>query len=119
MNKLILSVAVAAVASVSSGAVASDEMKPSAGMMRGMMQKMDFNGDGMLSKDEFMKAHEDMFDRMKGPNGTISLKDMPMHHQGKMKHGNMMGGGGMMDEGGMISNNHPTSDQGHMGNGGK
>jgi len=46
---------------------------------RGMMAQMDTNGDGMLSKDEFMKGHEVAFDRMKGPNGMISIKDMPMH----------------------------------------
>lgn len=48
----------------------------------GMMTSMDANGDGMLSKDEFMKAHEAMFDRMKGPNGMISLKDMQRPGQG-------------------------------------
>ena len=36
-----------------------------------MMTKMDTNGDGMLSKDEFMKGHEIMFDRMKGPDGRF------------------------------------------------
>lgn len=51
------------------------DMKPG----KDMMATMDTNGDGMLSKDEFMKGHEVMFDRMKGPNGMISLKDMPMH----------------------------------------
>lgn len=46
---------------------------------QGMAVKMDTNGDGMLSREEFMKGHEAMFDRMKGPNGMISLKDMPAH----------------------------------------
>lgn len=41
-----------------------------------MMARMDANGDGMLSREEFLKAHEAMFDRMKGPNGMISLQDM-------------------------------------------
>jgi hypothetical protein len=59
------------------------------GMMGGMMMKMDANADGMLSKDEFMQAHEAMFDRMKGPNGMISLKDMADRHE-KM-HSRMMG----------------------------
>jgi hypothetical protein len=108
MKKMILSIAVAAVASVSFGAIASDEVKPGKGMMGGMMQKMDADGDGMLSKEEFMKAHEAMFDRMKGPNGMISLKDMPMHRQGMMEHGNMMGEGDMMGKG------PRTHGQGHM-----
>jgi hypothetical protein len=56
----------------------SDEgMKHSAG---GMMQKMDANGDGVISKDEFMKAHEMMFERMKNRDGVIDMKDMPKHH---------------------------------------
>jgi Ca2+-binding EF-hand superfamily protein len=61
-------------------------MKSEHGMMGSMMMKMDTNGDGMLSKDEFMKGHEAMFDRMKGPNGMISINEM-----GKMGNGNMMG----------------------------
>jgi hypothetical protein len=67
----------------------SGKMKP--GHHRGMgkmMQRMDANGDGMLSKEEFMAAHEAMFDRMKGPDGMISLKDMQMrgHHQRNRNH---------------------------------
>lgn len=57
----------------------------------GMMTKMDANGDGMISKDEFMKAHEAMFDRMKGPNGMISLQDMQMHRQRMMERHHGMG----------------------------
>lgn len=49
--------------------------------MPGMMQQMDTNGDGMVTKQEFMAAHEAMFDCMKGPDGMISLKDMPMHER--------------------------------------
>lgn len=48
----------------------------------GMMASMDADRDGRLSKDEFMRAHEIMFDRMKGPDGTISLRDMPRHGYG-------------------------------------
>lgn len=75
------------------------DMKAEHGMMGSMMMKMDTNGDGMLSKDEFMKGHEAMFDRMKGPNGMISLKDMQMKGMGKMDHGNMMGQGHQMPGG--------------------
>ena len=66
-------------------------MKSEHGMMSSMMMKMDTNGDGMLSKEEFIKGHEAMFDRMKGPNGMISLKDMQMIGMGMMDSGNMMG----------------------------
>ncbi len=73
-----------------------EDMKAEHGMMGSMMTKMDTNGDGMLSKDEFMKGHEAMFDRMKGPNGMISLKEMQMKSMGMMNHGGMMGQGQKM-----------------------
>jgi hypothetical protein len=40
---------------------------------------MDANSDGMVSKEEFMKHHEAMFDKMKkDSNGMVSMKDMQM-----------------------------------------
>ncbi len=80
------------------------DMKSGDGMMGSMMMKMDTNGDGMLSKEEFMKAHESMFDRMKGPNGMISLKDMQMKdmdkgHCNMMEKGSTMGHCNMMEKG--------------------
>ena len=90
MKKLILALAVTVLAGTSYLAVAADNMKANKGMMMDM-KKFDANADGMLSKEEFMKAHEDMFDRMKGPNGMVSIKDTPMHGKGMMGKGNMMG----------------------------
>lgn len=59
-----------------------------------MAMKMDFkamdtNGDGMISKDEFMKFHEMMFDKMKkNPAGMVDMKEMEMmHHDMEMMHG--------------------------------
>ena len=75
------------------------DMKSEHGMMGSMMMKMDTNGDGMLSKEEFLKGHEAMFDRMKGPNGMISVKDMQMKCMGMMDHGGMMGHGNQMPGG--------------------
>lgn len=50
------------------------------------MKKMDANGDGMISKAEFMKYHEAMYASMKkGSNGMVSTKDMEM-----MEHGDAM-----------------------------
>lgn len=45
----------------------------------------------MLSKEEFMQGYEAMFDRVKGPNGIISLKDMQMESMGMMGHKSMFG----------------------------
>lgn len=40
------------------------------------MQEMDANKDGVASRDEFMKFHETMFDRMKNKDGVIELSAM-------------------------------------------
>lgn len=37
---------------------------------------MDTNGDGMVSKQEFMTHHEDMYSKMKQTNGGVSITDM-------------------------------------------
>ncbi len=37
---------------------------------------MDTNGDGVISKEEFMAHHEEMYSKMKQANGGVSIKDM-------------------------------------------
>lgn len=37
---------------------------------------MDTNGDGTISKEEFMTHHEEMYSNMKQTNGGVSIKDM-------------------------------------------
>lgn len=96
MNKTNLLVIAFALVATGCTAIAADEKKAGAGMMGSgmmgnMMKKMDSNADGMLSKDEFMKGHEQMFDRMKGQNGMIAMNDMPMNCMGMMGEGGMMG----------------------------
>jgi len=44
-------------------------------LRRGSMKAMDANGDGMISKDEYMKWHEVRFDRM-SKSAMISMKDL-------------------------------------------
>ena len=63
-------------------------MKDGMGMQGGMgMKMMDTNNDGMISKEEFMKHYEAMFDKMKkDSNGMVSMKDMPMMMDGMMKN---------------------------------
>lgn len=51
--------------------------------MQQRMQAMDTNRDGMLSKEEFMKAQEATYDRMpKNEQGLVDMKRMhgPMRH---------------------------------------
>lgn len=71
------------------------------GDMMHHMKGMDANGDGVLSKDEFMKAHEAMFDSMKNKDGVVDMKNMPACC-GNMMQGNMKQGGGMMQGGKMM-----------------
>lgn len=60
------------------GGMMGGDMKGMMNMMR-HMQTMDANGDGMLSKEEFVKSHEAMFDSMpKNKDGLVSMKDMSM-----------------------------------------
>jgi PBP1b-binding outer membrane lipoprotein LpoB len=62
------------------------------------MAKMDANNDGLASKEEFMKFHEQMFDMMKNKDGVVDLKEMHKCCKGMMggMEGGMMGGGHMM-----------------------
>ena len=76
---------------LSASALADDKMGPMGqmGPMAGMdhHKMMDTNGDGMISKDEFMKHHEQMWERMKkNSDGMVDVKTMPM------MGGGMMGG---------------------------
>lgn len=79
-----------AAALVSGIAIAADMNSSSEGRMGNMqgmtgmmsmmrnMQAIDANGDQMMSKDEFMKSHEAMFDAMeKNKDGLVAMKDMP------------------------------------------
>jgi hypothetical protein len=96
MNKA--KVVLFAAAFVATGAFAMDEMKPQGMMMD--MKAMDTNHDGMISKKEFMKFHEDMWTKMKkNKSGMVDMKDMEMMHDGMMKGGPMKDG--MMKDGAM------------------
>ncbi|SMP72344.1 hypothetical protein [Noviherbaspirillum suwonense] len=90
------------------GCVSAGAQQPQAGsevkmggMMRGSgkmmmdMMKMDSNNDGKITKDEFMKSHEAMFDMMKGKDGVIDATSMAKHCD--MMHGMMTGSMGKHD----------------------
>lgn len=52
------------------------------------LKAMDTNNDGMISRDEFMKAHDAMWDKMpKNKDGMVSIADMQkMHDERKEEH---------------------------------
>lgn len=66
------------------GGMMGGDMKGMMNMMNMMnmmshMKTMDANGDGMLSKEEFVKTHEAMFDSMPtNKDGLVVMKDMSM-----------------------------------------
>jgi len=89
MNKLTSILVAAAAMSMATFAFANDEMKH--GDMHSHMSAMDTNGDGMISKDEFMTYHQAMWDKLpKNKDGMVAMKDLEMMHHDKMKHDGMM-----------------------------
>ena len=106
MHRLLCIFFAMGLASVGISAVAMDDMKPQGMMME--MKAMDTNHDGMISKKEFMKFHEEMWAKMKkNKSGMVDIKDMELMHNGMMKDGAMKDGAmkdGMMKDGAMKDN---------------
>ena len=47
------------------------------------MKELDTNGDGMISKEEFMKHHEMMYEKMKkNSKGMVDIKELEAMHKG-------------------------------------
>lgn len=90
MNKILSSLAISALMCSATLAFANDEMKSDA--MHSKMSMMDANGDGMISKEEYMNYYESAWDKMpKDKDGMVTMKDMQMmHHDQMMKHDSMM-----------------------------
>jgi hypothetical protein len=80
--KKVIFISAAILFAASGAAVADHHMKGEGGM-----KMMDTNKDGMISKDEFMKHHEMMWDKMKkNSTGSVDMKDMEaMHKEMSMK----------------------------------
>lgn len=71
-------IAIANERAASPGGMMGGNMQGMMNMMR-QMQAMDANRDGLLSKEEFTKAHDAMFDAMpKNKDGLVEMKDMAM-----------------------------------------
>ena len=108
MKKTTLAILASAVIATGCASVGANESKPKQGMSHGKMPmmamhmaQMDTNNDGLASKEEFMKFHEQMFDMMKNKDGAIDMKEMHKHCKDMMgmksgMEGGMMGGGHMM-----------------------
>jgi EF hand len=86
MKKILCAVLGSSLLGLSGAAVAADEMMKH----DAMVMTMDANGDGKISKDEFMAYHEKMWMGMKkDSNGRVDAKSM-MHHEGMMKDNGAM-----------------------------
>lgn len=84
MNRLFTSLAIAVIACVSLPSIARDDMDCGHGMMQ--MKNMDTDNDGTVSKEEFMKAHEAMWEKMKkNKDGFVDVKAMQMGHKRSKK----------------------------------
>jgi EF hand len=86
MIKLFSALALGVTVCASLPSVARDEMdcRDGHGMMQ--MKNMDTDNDGTVSKEEFMKAHEAMWDKMKkNKDGLVDVKEMQMKHRGGKK----------------------------------
>jgi EF hand len=84
MNKLLFVIVSGALVCSSFSSFAEEDMKCGHGMMQ--MKNMDTDNDGTVSKEEFMKAHEAMWDGIKkNKDGLVDVKDMQMMHKGLKK----------------------------------
>ena len=85
MNKLMTTLCSAALLSASASAFAMDHMKMDHmknDCMAMQMKTMDANGDGMISKSEYMNHQTMQWEKMsKNKSGMVSVKDMEMMHK--------------------------------------
>ncbi len=89
MNKILCAIVGSALLGLGVSAVADDAMMSS--NQTAMMKMMDTNGDGKITKEEYMAYHEKMWNNMKkDSNGMVDAKAMMMmHHDGMMKDKDM------------------------------
>lgn len=84
MYKLLFILISGALVCSSASSFAREDMECGHGMMQ--MKNMDTDNDGTISKEEFMKAHEAMWDKMKkNKDGLVDVKEFQMMRKGKDK----------------------------------
>ena len=85
MRKALITVIGATLLGISFTAIADDSMMMKHDQM--MMKEMDANGDGKISKEEYMAYYEKKWEGMKkDSSGMMDAKAMMMmHHDGMMK----------------------------------
>lgn len=78
MRKLFAVLCGTALIALSGSAIAQSTMQEQKMMTKEMRMKgMDTNNDGMISRDEFMKYHESMWEKMKrNPAGMAMMSDV-------------------------------------------
>jgi hypothetical protein len=78
-TKMFTFVCAAMVLAASGSAFAEHHMK---GEKKHGMKDLDTNSDGMISKEEFVKHHEMMYEKMKkNSKGMVDIKDMEAMHK--------------------------------------
>ena len=96
MNKLLTAFTAGALVTITISAFAGEKMEMDEREMSGMhMQKreqmMDANGDGKISKDEFMQGHEKMFNAWdQNKDGQLDTSERQAMMQKMMMHKSMM-----------------------------
>ena len=77
MNKFVLTAAMAAVLGLSATAAMAEHHEGGAHDKGKMMERIDTDGDGVVSKAEFMAKHEEKFTKMdKNSDGNLSKEEM-------------------------------------------
>lgn len=116
MSARIFAAVLAALASGAVGAALAGAPQGSAGMAG----RMDANGDGLISKDEFVKFHEARFDGLKNKDGVIRVDDValdcPMMGGAPAKGGKAARHPGMM---GMMAGHGASGEETDHGSGGQ
>ena len=110
MKKITSALLAAGLALSSVSIMAMDNNKNMKMMDMKMMdpKMMDKDGDGMISRAEFMSAHEMMFNQLKNDQDMISVKDMEKMKKHMMMSGSMMGGSKMRMGGSKMPDDNPN-----------